>query len=213
MTGSRVKYPRTLHLPSSPGRSDDDLALPAADVLAGLEVVVTEKMDGENTTIGAGYVHARSLDSGPHPSRTWVRALAASVWPDPPAGMRVCGENLYARHSIGYDALASWFQVFGVWDGDTCLAWDETVDWCRLLGLAPVPVLHRGVFPGEDALVALWERDFTAGTSEGFVVRDAGAFRRSDFGTRVGKWVRAGHVQTDRHWMTAPVVPNGVTSG
>ena len=206
----RVKYPRTPHLPSSPGRSEDDVALAATDVFAGRDVVVTEKLDGENTTIGPGYVHARSLDSAPHPSRTWVRALAASVWPDLPDGMRVCGENLYARHSIGYEALPSWFQVFGVWDGDTCLSWDDTVEWCRLLGLVPVPVLHRGLFPGEDAVVSLWQQRFPAGTSEGFVVRDAGAFDRAEFGRRVGKWVRAGHVQTDQHWMTAPVVPNGL---
>lgn len=212
----RVKYPRTPHLPSSPGASDDDVVLAAGDLLAGRDVVLTEKMDGENTTLGTldgpdgrqGYVHARSLDSGPHPSRTWVRAFASSLHPDLPAGMRVCGENLYARHSVAYDALPTYFLVFGIWQDDVCLSWDDTLQWCELLGLTTVPVLYRGPFAGESHLLQVWQACRDPRTSEGFVVRDAGAFTRAEFGTRVGKWVRRGHVQTGQHWMTADVVPN-----
>jgi hypothetical protein len=200
----RVKYPRTRHLPSSPGASEDDEHLSDFSALAAGEVVLTEKMDGENTTIGRGYVHARSVDSPAHPSRTWVRALAGRLWPDLPEGMRVCGENLYAQHSIGYNDLNDYFMVFNIWQDEVCLDWDSTQEWAGLLNLTTVPVLYRGPLP-ED-LVRIWRS--TTHESEGFVVRAARSFNRPEFGTHVAKSVRAGHVTTGQHWMTAPVKPN-----
>lgn len=210
MNGERVKYPRTRHLPGSPGASSDDVFVTHLSALAAGEVVVTEKMDGENTTIGRGYVHARSLESAPHPSRDWVRALAGRLAHEIPPGMRICGENLYARHSIGYDALPSYFLVFSVWQDDVCLDWDGTGEWVELLGLHRVPVLHRGPFHGVDDLLARWRAAHHEDRSEGFVVRSTRSFRYADFGTHVAKWVRSDHVRTDRHWMAAEVTPNGL---
>lgn len=48
-----TKYPRTAHLPFSPGATNDDRIMSAADferLLAMPEFVVTEKMDGGNLT-------------------------------------------------------------------------------------------------------------------------------------------------------------------
>jgi hypothetical protein len=206
----RVKYPRTRHLPNSPGASADDVHLSDLSELLAGEVVLTEKMDGENTTIGPGYVHARSVDSAGHPSRTWVRALAGQLAAEIPAGMRVCGENLYARHSIGYQQLSSYFLVFNIWQDDTCLDWDTTQDWADLLGLRCVPVLYRGDFPGPEGLTALWRATRDSERSEGFVVRTVRGFGRDQFGTHLAKWVRPSHVQTDQHWMSQAVRPNGL---
>lgn len=212
----RVKYPRTPHLPSSPGAGDDDVRVDTTGAFEGADVVVTEKMDGENTTIGPGWAHARSLDSGPHPSRTAVRALAGSLAGTLPEDLRLCGENVYARHSVGYTDLPAWFLLFGVWvgaAGERCLSWDDTLEWAALLELATVPVLYRGVWPGEEELGALWRRDRDESTSEGFVVRLSDGFAREDFGRSVAKWVRRGHVQTGQHWMTQAVAPNGLAAG
>lgn len=71
----RIKYPRTLHLPWSLGRTSDDKVLSSMDHFSGREVVVTEKMDGENTTIYSDGLHARSTTSQRHPSRSWVASL------------------------------------------------------------------------------------------------------------------------------------------
>jgi hypothetical protein len=206
----RVKYPRTRHLPNSPGASADDVRLSDLKALAAGEVVLTEKMDGENTTIGPGYVHARSVDSRPHESRAWVRALAGRLAPELPPGMRVCGENLYARHSIGYDRLPAYFLVFNIWQDDVCLDWDSTQEWADLLGLHCVPLLYRGAFPGPEGLLEKWRATRDSEHSEGFVVRTARSFSREEFGTHLAKWVRARHVQTDRHWMSTQVIPNQV---
>jgi predicted kinase len=177
--------------------------------LRGREVVVTEKLDGENTTLYRDGLHARSLDSAHHPSRTWVKALQGRIGPRIPAGWRVCGENVHARHSLAYDDLDSWFYGFSVWDGaGRCLDWDRTVRFLRRLGV-PVPrVLWRGRYD-ERALRALTARWDTA-HREGYVVRTVEGFDGGRFAERVAKWVRPGHVQTGTHWMHAAVVPNGL---
>lgn len=211
MNAERFKYPRTRHLPSSRSKTDDDRIAPAAQVetaLKGVEVVITEKMDGESTTIYAdGHSHARSIDSKAHPSRSIVRELAATVAHELPATMRICGENIFAVHSIEYTALEAHFQVYNIWDGEECLSWDETEEWVALLGLTTVPVLYRGVWQGETEARNIWEthresQEAVLGqTSEGFVVRPAAGFHREEFGERVFKWVRPKHVQTGTHWM------------
>ncbi|GAA2074227.1 hypothetical protein GCM10009780_07830 [Actinomadura alba] len=202
-----MPYPRTPHLPWSPGMAADDVRAGALPELAGREIVVTEKLDGENTTLYPDGLHARSLESAHHPSRAWVKALHGRIAPGIPPGHRVCGENLYARHSIGYHDLQSWFYAFSVWDGDLCLDWDRTVHLTRRLGVPVPPVLWRGTFD-ERALRAM---RLDPARQEGYVVRTAEGFHRREFARRVAKWVRPGHVATDRHWMLAPVVENGLS--
>ncbi|MGF1429098.1 RNA ligase family protein [Kitasatospora sp. LaBMicrA B282] len=203
----RVHYPRTPHLPWSPGASADDLRAGGLAGLVGREVVVTEKLDGENTTLYRDGLHARSLDSAHHPSRAWVKGLQGRIGAALPPGWRICGENLYARHSLAYRELAGYFYGFSVWDDrNTCLDWDRTVRLLHGLGV-PVPrVRWRGTFDGR-ALRAL---RVDPALEEGYVVRTVAGFPAAEFGARVAKWVRPGHVQTDTHWMHAAVVPNGL---
>lgn len=213
----RTKYPRTFHLPWSLGATDDDKTHDAASVVgmfAGREVVVTEKMDGENTTIYAdGYLHARSLDSAHHPSRAWAKSnVAPMLVGNLPNGWRVCGENLYAKHSLGYDALPTYFMVFAVYDADNnCLSWDETVLWCELLGLAHVPVLYRGKWDEARVKACYTGKSACGVEGEGYVVRTAEGFAYEDFAAHAAKFVRANHVTTGSvHWAHAAVVPNKV---
>jgi hypothetical protein len=58
-----TKYPRTFHLPFSLAVSSDDKLLQSLDSFVGNRVIVTEKMDGENTSLYSdGTTHARSID-------------------------------------------------------------------------------------------------------------------------------------------------------
>ncbi|NNJ03832.1 AAA family ATPase [Streptomyces sp. PKU-MA01144] len=204
---ARTHYPRTPHLPWSPGASSDDLRAGDLAALHGREVVVTEKLDGENTTLYGDGLHARSPDSAHHPSRAWVKALQGRIGERIPAGWRVCGENMYARHSLAYDDLESWFYGFSVWDGDgRCLDWDGGAEFLRALGI-PVPrVLWRGVFDER----ALRRLKVDTERHEGYVVRTVEGFTAGEFRHRVAKWVRPGHVRTSTHWMHAAVVANGL---
>lgn len=206
----RIKYPRSSHLPWSEGVTDDDRIIDSVISFMGHDVVVTEKLDGENTTIYSdGHVHARSTDSMSHLSQAWVRALAGRIAHDIPASMRVCGENVYARHSIAYGALDTYFYVFGVFEGVMCLSWDDVATLSALLGLQAVPVLYRGVWDEPAVRACQTGVSRLGGAQEGYVVRLAAAFAIDEHHVSLAKFVRAGHVMTDAvHWKRAAIVPN-----
>lgn len=206
---ARVKYPRTYHLPFSPGATADDKKIDSCSQFVGREVVVTAKMDGECTTLYRDYVHARSLEYSAHPSRDRVKALHAAIAHDIPDGWRVCGENLYAQHSIAYSNLRAHFQVFSVWnDSNVCLSWKDTVEWCALLGLIHVPVQYTGVWD-EPKMRLHYTNTYDGDPCEGFVVRVAEAFHYRNFRRCTAKFVREAHVKADtKHWATAAVIPN-----
>jgi hypothetical protein len=213
-TPKRVKYPRTPHLPWSPGRTGDDILLDSIQHLEKLkDVVVTEKLDGENTTLYRDYLHARSVDSASHASRNWLKRFHAEMSYKIPADMRICGENLFAKHSIFYNALTSYFYVFAVFQNDACLAWDETVEWCQKLELEPAPILYRGKWD-EKKLRACWRGVSRFGEEqEGYVVRNAASFSYADFKSNVAKYVRASHVRTTKHWKRGIIVSNQLSKG
>ncbi len=181
----------------------------------GKTVVATIKMDGENTTLYRDKNHARSLDSNHHESRSWVKQLHGQIAHEIPEGWRVCGENMYAEHSIAYRDLTSFFLVFSIWDeNNTCLSWEDTKEFAELLGLQTVPEIATFEVKSVHSLetrMNTWWRVFSkqsADPLEGYVVRNVNAFPYKDFRREVAKYVRKGHVQTDQFWMTKPVVPN-----
>jgi len=215
------KYGHTPHLPWTEAVTDDEI-LSDVDHFVGKEVVVSEKLDGENCNFYSNHIHARSIDSKMHPSRSWVRNLWGSIRFDIPDNFIVCGENLFASHSIYYSALNSYFQVFNIWEEDRCLSWSETLEWCQLLGLITVPVLWRGVWD-EKAVKSCWTGKSTQGGTpgkvvasgrsldvgqEGYVVRLADGFDLANFGRSLAKYVRKNHVQTSDLWMNEAIVPN-----
>lgn len=204
-----VKQQRTFHVPYSPGVHDDDKALKTMESYEGEEVVVTIKMDGENTAMYPRYIHARSIDGRSHPSRDWVKQFHSTIAHNIPEGFRIYGENVYAQHSIVYDDLDTYFYGFNVWDRLTCLSWDETLEYFELLGIQPVEVIYRGVYNEHAIKSEIAKLDLTR--VEGVVIRKARSFQYGEFRNSVCKWVRTGHVQTNKHWMYGQrVTPNGL---
>lgn len=205
---SYVKYPRTYHLPWSESIGKDDRVIESLAPFQ--QVVVTEKMDGENTTLYKGYIHARSIDGRSHPSRDWVKQFWSQIKQDIPEGWRLCGENLYAKHSIYYEDLPTYFMGFSIWnEQNTCLSWQDTLEWFELLGVTPVPTFYEGPF-NEEHIRGIWRKEWST-LSEGYVIRDAGAIPYKEFKTKVGKFVRKNHIQTVKHWMYGQAVePNGL---
>lgn len=203
----RIKFPRTFHFPFSEGVASDDKIIRDYSELEGKEIVVTVKMDGENTTMYRDGLHARSIDSRHHESRNWVKGFHSMIQRMIPEGHRICGENLYAEHSIHYDHLRSYFYGFSAWNGSTCLSWDDTMRLFDHIGVHPVPVIFRGIF-SEDGIKKI-VNSLNINQTEGVVVRLAESFDISEYGTKVAKWVRRGHVQTDEHWMQREIKKNG----
>ena len=211
-----VKYPRTYHLPWSPGLTEDDRMMPNMDAMHGQVVIVTEKLDGENTTAYPDYIHARSVTSGNHVSRDWIKAWHAQRAAEIPDGWRLNLENMYAEHSISYTNLDSYAYLYSIWDcQNRILPWNETLIWCELLGINPCPTIYWGIFDEKAIQRAFAEYKKTLDReSEGYVVRVDKAFNFGDFRTNVGKYVRENHVQTVKHWMHGrAVTPNKLRPG
>lgn len=202
----KIKYPRTYHLEWSEGKGSDDKTQFDLSNFEGKEIIITEKMDGENTTMMNDGFYARSLDSNNHPSRNFVKGIWGNIKHEIPNNFRICGENLYAEHSLRYENLPSYFMVFSIWENEKCLSWNETIEYCDLLGLTTVNVLYQGIFDLE--MIKNFKID--TNKQEGFVIRLSSEFVLNEFQKSVVKWVRKGHVQTDKHWMNKMIVPNGL---
>jgi hypothetical protein len=203
-----VKHPRTMHLPWSEKMTKDDRVLESVKHFEGKEVIVTVKMDGENCSMYNDHIHARSLDSGSHPSRKWVKGLWGRIAYEIPDGWRLCGEDLFAVHTIPYKNLDSFFLLFSIWnEKNTCLSWDETLEYAELLGLTTVPVLYRG--PWDETLIkSLFKPEIDGNKCEGYVVRLAGEFQYGDFRKSVAKFVSGDFVIKHGHWSQQQIFAN-----
>lgn len=199
------KYPRTWHVPFSPGCTSDDKMHTNIDFFEGKNIVITEKMDGENTTLMRDCIYARSLDSVDHPSRHWVKGLWGNIKYDIPVDWKICGENLLATHSLHYTNLESYFLVFSIWDeDDICLSWEDTEIFSKYLNLKTVPVLWKGIYDKN----FIDNFKINEEIQEGFVIRLYDSFKYEDFNKSVVKYVRKDHVKTDNHWMFKKINKN-----
>jgi hypothetical protein len=201
------KYGRTYHLPWSPGTTSDDRISKSVESLLGIDIVVTEKLDGENCGMTDGGVYARSHAT--FTTSAWSREVRAlhkqSIENSLGEGVFLFGENMEGVHSIEYLNLTSYFYIFGVRDNGIWIPWSKVEEYSYLLDLPTVPVLFRGKVEKEKELKSLTEDlvsqpSALGGNREGIVVRNAGEFPNEEFGSNVMKWVRKGHVTTGEHW-------------
>ena len=217
---NKIKYPRTKHLPWSKASSKDDRYLANTDCFLGKHVVVTLKTDGENTTLYSdGSYHARSLDSKADESRDWLHTWWASkIYTDifmlmckKYPHIRFCAENMYAKHTIHYKNLKSLLLIHSIWDGDTCLSWEELRSVCFIMDLTPVPAIYDGLY--DEAAIHKLDAvsDYLGDPVEGYVVRNADSFLYDDFAKNVAKYVRPDFViGGERHWFQQQREKNGI---
>lgn len=196
-------------MPWSEGLQNDDRMAHSLDSFFGKQVVVSEKLDGESCSMYSDHIHARSLDSAHHPSRTMVKQLHGRIAHNIPLNYRICGENVYAKHSIFYDKLTDYFYAFSIWnEANICLSWEDTLEWAKLLDIKTVPVLYQGIWD-EKLIKECWTGKSVFGDEqEGYVVRLVDSFHYDDFSTSLVKYVRKNHVQTNEHWLNSPIIPN-----
>lgn len=199
-----MKWPKIPHLPNSPGVTKDDTKLESdSHFHDGSLLIVTEKLDGENTSLFRDRVHARSEESNHHESQSWLKQFHASFAYLIPSNIQIVGENMYAKHSIFYDKLTSYFYVFAIIDleSEKIMSWETTTYYCDMFNLQTVPFFEGNV-------------SHFGPTSEGYVIRKASSFPVKEIDKNMAKYVRKDHVQTDKHWKTS-WIPNklsGATS-
>lgn len=212
------KYPRTYHFPFSEGATSDDKIATDISGLIGRPIIITEKLDGENSSLEAGGCFARThAHPSTHTSADLLKSFHASIKYKIPKGIQLFGENLFAVHSIAYNELPAYFLLFNVRDLNyqepVWLEWQEIEMWAEEIGVPTVPVLFRGTFTSEQELKKVI-RSFMAqpsvcgGIREGVVARIASAFVDNDFDKYVMKNVRANHVSTDKHWKNQEIIKN-----
>lgn len=215
------KYNRTFHLPWSPGGTNDDKRATDVSRLIDSPIVITEKMDGSNTSLEAEGCFARTHSGAPtHSSFNGLKALHASNKYIITPKTQLFGEWCFAKHSIEYNELPSYFLLFGTRyidnDGEgqhRWGAWTDVESWAGDLGISTVPLLYTGKVSSEKELKQLTENlmiqpSACGGIREGVVVRIASSFTDSDFPSCVMKCVRANHVQTDEHWKDQEIIRN-----
>lgn len=191
-----VKYPRTYVLPWSESMGEGDRRMISDEAFSGRRVIATEKMDGVNITLYRNFFHSRSIATNTHSSRRWVQDFWEEIREAIPPGWRICGEYLYAAHTVRYTDLPSFFLGFSVWDSrNLCLGWDDTVRFLDDIGLATVPVMFDGIFD-RDAIAAAW-RARNRVESEGYILRVSDAFEYGSFRKHSGKFIRDGYRQSD----------------
>ncbi|GAA4843575.1 RNA ligase family protein [Algivirga pacifica] len=198
------KYNRTYHFPFSPGTTSDDKILKDWTGILQYPLVMTEKLDGENTCLKKSGVYARSHAA---PTRNpWAKNMWA-IWDQVNHqldDLEIFGENLYGIHSIEYTHLPSHFFVFAIREGDLWFSWEEVMFYAQLMDLPTVPVIYQGKFL-ENQIENMIAEEMQKGSQlggecEGFVFRNANAFHTDDFKRNVLKYVRPNHVTTDEHW-------------
>lgn len=201
------KYNRTYHLPWSPGATNDDRISSDVSSLIGIDIVITEKLDGENCGMTDDGVYARSHAT--FTTSPWSREVRnlhkISVEGQLGDGVYLFGENMEGIHSIEYKNLSSYFYLFGIRDNNIWVPWTKVEEYSYLLDIPTVPVLFKGVINSEKELKDLTENlaskpSELGGVREGIVVRNADMFHNDDFAENVMKLVRKDHVQTDEHW-------------
>lgn len=214
------KYNRTFHFPFSPGATNDDKIATSMDKLIGTDIIITEKVDGSNTSLEESGCFARTHAGAPtHASFDQLKVLHATVKWKIPEGIQLFGEWCYALHSIEYSELPNYFMLFNVRDlvatdrPTVWLSWDEVEMWAEEIGVPTVPVLFKGIVNSEKELKELVQSlmiqpSSCGGIREGVVVRVQHEFDDKHFGECVLKCVRANHVQTSDHWKDQEIVKN-----
>lgn len=188
-----MKYPRTLHIDYNSGLTNDDRIQKDLTFLAN-PIIITEKLDGHNTSLKKTGVYGRShgnVCKQPYNKNLWVIWDRINSYLD---GIDIFGENLYAKHTIEYNCLTNHFFVIGIKRDNLWLSWDEVKFICELLELTTVPVLDEGIYAFNKIKTFIDKesnKNSTIGnvTKEGFVFRNADEFDYNDFNLNVIKWV------------------------
>jgi hypothetical protein len=180
------KYPRVPHVSGGSNATSDDViwAAAGADPLAGVEVIVEEKLDGANVSIwfdgGMPRVGMRggadTADRGGLRGRVraWAAEHAVRLADVLGDSLVLYGEWLLVRHSVAYDALPGPLVGIDVFDREAGVFLDPP-GRDAVLHAAGVPVPPR-IFAGTvDSLPSITEMvgrsAFGSARAEGLIIR------------------------------------------
>jgi len=209
----KPKYPKTYHLPFSPGVKSDDKIIKWLDNFINKKIVVTEKLDGSNCCL-SDKVYARSHSGkAEHISFDLVKLWWNTNKWKIPDDLILYGENMFAKHSLFYNDLPHVFFLFNILKNNTWISWDNIKDICQEFGIPIVPIIDELVFTSIDDIHEYIKEKMKEPSSfgeekEGIVIRSYDSFEFDHFNINVVKYVRENHVQTGEHWKNQKLIPN-----
>lgn len=207
-----MKFPRTFHLPYSPGKGSDDKTMQPTYVSMFVDtpILITEKLDGENQFWSSTEFHLRSESSTGGQLRSKAKARHAAIKRFIPKNIGLFVEDISNKHSIEYKDTSEEFFVIRAIDTNEqrFLTWAETKAIAQSCGLPVVPTKYEGTAFTDGMFEFVVNRHaetqsvLGGGESEGIVVSRVLDMRYPTEMWHVFnvKWVRANHVQTDEHW-------------
>ncbi|MFT5682327.1 MAG: hypothetical protein ACI8RZ_003245 [Myxococcota bacterium] len=161
------RFPRTPHIEGSRLQAGDrDLSQVPFSEIAGLNLIIEEKVDGANAGLSFSAERELRLQSrghylagGPRERhfamfKTWASCHQWALWERLRDRYLVYGEWMYARHTVFYDTLPAYFLEFDVYDrqADRFLSTDARAELLDGLPIHSVPILHRGTVASAEAL-------------------------------------------------------------
>lgn len=235
-TRRQIKYPSTPYLPNSPDINDADINLDDLTPFLNQPLVMTTKMDGSNVCLTSESVVARNGSTADHPQYSLLKERHATIYHKLiPNNIQIFGEWLFAKHTISYENLSSYLQIFSVYDMDLelFLGWDEVEEWSNKLGVHTVPIITK-LDPisqirdlekviSTNALNIIYGND-NENENEGIVLRTIYPFPYGSFESYfttngktqwrvapIAKYVRIGqHEMTDKNWTRKKIIKNKV---
>lgn len=210
------KYPRTYHLPFSPGSSNDDKIQYDLSKILNVPIVLLEKLDGSNVSMERYNCFARSHSGPPtHQSFDYFKSIHSTIKFLIDENVQIFAEYLYAQHSLNYDKLPHYCLIFGVRDlvSDKWYSWENVKLLAKTLDIPTAPVIYDGLFKSkkelEEYINEIMKIPSCFGSEkEGIVIRVKNEFYNKDFSKSCLKFVRASHVKTNQHWKEQKIIPN-----
>jgi len=205
-----MRYPKTPHLPWSPILEEKDKPLIFdIDNFLGKHVVITEKLDGENTCFTNLRVHTRSPDAiyGKEEYQSYMMNIQAEFSHKLPENMIIYGENMYAIHGIEYNKLTSYLYGFAVLIDNQFLNWSDTNFWIsgpfqqKIVPLITHFKVSENKEKAEKQLKEIKPNSLLGDITEGFIIRSVNNFHFKEFHENVAKYANKGVPKTDENWV------------
>lgn len=210
-----IKYPSTPHLYFSPTISNEDIEGITHNLkdFLNIDLILTTKMDGSNVKVTKDFVASRNGLEASHQSFDLLKKIHKEFSYKIPPNIILFGEWLYAKHSIEYNNLKSYLQIFEVFDieNNLWLSWNEIKKITASLGLNTVQDYEIININNEQKLISYLKKfgeKIVKNEEEGFVMRIANQFHYGQFSRFVAKYVRPNHVQTSQHWSEQKIIKN-----
>ena len=226
MNSDFFKFPTTPHLAvfeTDSVREDKVLTERERDEFLQHELIVEEKIDGANLGIsfdGSGDVHVQNRGaylSKPYQGQwkkldEWLLLKLDRFFDVLHDQYILFGEWCFARHSVIYDNLPSWFVGFDIYDKEhrQFLSCPMRNDLFKQMKICQIPMLGKGRFSLPELNTFFRTSCFSHAGSEGLYLRyDHGKWLEAR-----AKLVRPEFVQAiETHWSRKSIIPNKLATG